>query len=104
MDALAGDVFGDKRENLHVCCGAADFVLDVCFAWVEPTCEATADFYGFILIFDKLHPAEHDNAPEGIRPAAFIFHALVDDRERCARVLLERIDLVSLLCALAPFL
>ena len=54
VDALAGDVFGDKREDLNMRRRTADFVLNVGFTRIEAPRKTAANFNYFVLI--HYHP------------------------------------------------
>ena len=62
VDAFVGDVFGDKRENLHMRARTANLVFDVRFARIESPCQTAADVDCLSLIVHELHSPEHDNA------------------------------------------
>ena len=61
----------------------------------QAVCQTAADVDCRSRIVHELHPPEHDKAAECVGPAIFVFHALVNDGERRAGVLPERIGLVS---------
>ena len=94
MDALAGDVFRDKRIHLNMRRRPLDLVLDVLIVRIEPPGKMAANLHGLALVIHELDSTENDNAQERIRPAAFVLHAIVDHGERRPRIAAERVDLV----------
>ena len=97
MDPFASDVFRDEAEHLHTRRRHLDFLFDILLAGVETPRQFTAHLQRKVLVFNEFDTTEDHDAAEGVGPAAFVAHALIDDRERRTAVFAQCVDLVAFL-------
>ena len=83
VDAFSCDMLGYKRKHLDVGPEVFDFAFNVLLVGREAPGEAAADLKCLLLVIDEFDSPEDDDAPERVRPAAIVLHAIVDDGERC---------------------
>ena len=81
--AFSCDVLGYKRKYLDVGPEVFDFAFNVLLVGREAPGETAADLKCLLLVIDEFDSPEDDDAPERVRPAAIVLHAIVDDGERC---------------------